>query len=144
MLQRPSWSASRSRAVGAPDTLSGDEVSGRRGARHQAVLSLNPRLRHHDAGVMQRMETVGGPRNSDLDAIASTHDEEHSMVTVTDRAVVQQLTDAEMQARLRQLVGSVGMPLSELKRRGANYELDAEQRSALADIEAMEWMLNRA
>ena len=66
------------------------------------------------------------------------------MVTVTDRAVVQRLSDAEMRARVRELLAGAGMSLQELKRRGANYELDAEGRSALADIEAMEWMLNRA
>lgn len=65
-------------------------------------------------------------------------------ITTTDRAVVRQMTDAEMREAIGELLSRVRMSREDLGQRGATYQLDAEERSVLADIEALEWMLGRA
>jgi hypothetical protein len=64
-------------------------------------------------------------------------------VTHTDHTTVRKMTDDELRAEIRRLLDRVGMTSDELHAKGAAYELDAAQRSVLADVEAMEWMLSR-
>jgi hypothetical protein len=62
-------------------------------------------------------------------------------ITQTKKATVRQLTDDDLRAEIARLLGSVGMDRDELIAKGEAFELDATERSVLADVEAMEWML---
>lgn len=64
-------------------------------------------------------------------------------ITHTNRATARQMSDKELHAEIHDLLATVGMTSEELRARGAAYELDAFERSVLADVEAMEWMLSR-
>lgn len=64
-------------------------------------------------------------------------------VTHTDRATVRQMTDDELRDEIERLLDLVGMTSTELHRKGEAFDLDATERSVLADVEAMEWMLSR-
>jgi hypothetical protein len=65
------------------------------------------------------------------------------MVIVTDKAEVRTWgTPEEMSEEIDRLVARSGQSLDELRRRGASYELDAEERGILASIEGLEWMLS--
>jgi hypothetical protein len=48
-----------------------------------------------------------------------------------------------MRDEIRWLTEKSGMSREELGRRGESYELDAEARGLLAEIEGLEWMLGR-
>lgn len=65
-------------------------------------------------------------------------------ITQTRKTVVRRLNDDELRAEIQRLLGSVGMDRRELFAKGEAFELDATQRSVLADVEAMEWMLAAA
>lgn len=62
-------------------------------------------------------------------------------ITKTRKATVRQLTDDDLRAEIARLLGSIGIDRDELFAKGEAYELDAAERSVLADVEAMEWML---
>lgn len=64
-------------------------------------------------------------------------------ITHTDRTTVRQMTDDELRAEIQHLLGRVRMTSEELHAKGEAFELDAFERSVLADVEAMEWMLSR-
>lgn len=65
------------------------------------------------------------------------------MTITTERATVRQMTDEEMREAIGDLLRQVRMSREELGRRGAAFQLDAEERGVLADIEDLEWMLGR-
>lgn len=62
-------------------------------------------------------------------------------VTQHGRATVRELTVEEANAELQGLIRRSGMTRDELSRRATSYQLNAKQRSLLADIEGLEWML---
>ena len=58
----------------------------------------------------------------------------------TEHAEACTMTRDEMNARIEQLVIESGMTRAELTRRGEAFELDAQQRGRLAEIEGLEWL----
>ena len=64
------------------------------------------------------------------------------MTTVSEARVrTQVFSRSDALQEMGRLVEQSGMSLEELKTRGAEYALDADKRSLLADIEGLEWML---
>lgn len=65
------------------------------------------------------------------------------MTITNERAVVQQMSDAQLRDAIAALLDRVEMNRQELGDKGAVFEIDAFERGVLADIEAMEWLLSR-
>ena len=67
------------------------------------------------------------------------------LVTITtEHAEARAMTRDEMNARIEQLVIESGMTRAELTRRGEAFEIAADQRGRLAEIEGLEWLLRRS
>lgn len=64
-------------------------------------------------------------------------------VTGPRSAHVEMVTPAEAKAEIERLLEQVGMTRAELERRGKAWELNADQRGALADIQGLEFLLGR-
>jgi hypothetical protein len=64
------------------------------------------------------------------------------MVVVTSpEATVRTLTRSDMVRERGELVAEAGMPEEELRRRGAEYDLDAHRRGLLARIDSLDFLL---
>lgn len=59
-------------------------------------------------------------------------------------AHVDMVTPREAKAEIKRLLQRVGMSRDELERRGDAWELNADERGALADIRGLEFLLGRA
>lgn len=59
-------------------------------------------------------------------------------------AHVEMVAPEEARREIRRLLRLVGMSRDELERRGNAWELDAEQRGVRADIQGLEFLLDRA
>ena len=64
-------------------------------------------------------------------------------ITESDRTIVRMMSHEEMRQEIDRLLDRVGMTRDDLGAAGEAFELDAAQRSVLADVEALEWMLSR-
>ena len=62
-------------------------------------------------------------------------------VTRDDRVDMQVLTRDEALALRDRLLHEAGRTLPELRRQDASFELDARERTLLADIEGLEWII---
>jgi hypothetical protein len=63
-------------------------------------------------------------------------------ITTTNKAHVRRMTRAELRAEINRLLRASGMTRSVLQARGVSYQLDAEHRGLLAEIEGLEWLLS--
>jgi hypothetical protein len=54
------------------------------------------------------------------------------------------VTSKKAAQEIAHLLKSVGMTRDELERRGESWDLDADERGVLADIQALEFLLKRA
>lgn len=59
-------------------------------------------------------------------------------------AHVHMVTAKQAREEIKALLNSVGMSRGELEQRGQAWELDAQQRGALADIRGLEFLIERA
>lgn len=57
---------------------------------------------------------------------------------------VRMVTSKKAAQEIEHLLKSVGMTRDELERRGESWDLDADERGVLADIQALEFLLKRA
>lgn len=59
-------------------------------------------------------------------------------------AHVEMVTREGAEAEIERLLREVGMSRAELGRQGAEWELDADQRGVLADIQGLEFLIKQA
>lgn len=60
------------------------------------------------------------------------------------RTQVHMVTRKKAAQEIERLLKRVGMTREELERRGESWDLDADERGVLADIQALEFLLKRA
>lgn len=66
------------------------------------------------------------------------------MTTITtSKANVRRMTPQQLRAQIDALVMESGLEREELQHLGESYQLDADGRGLLAEIEGLEWLLSR-
>ena len=66
------------------------------------------------------------------------------MTTIaTSKAHVRRMTPSQLRREIDALVEASGVSREALQRMGDGYELEAERRGLLAEVEGLEWLLSR-